>query len=176
MREAGWRAAVLVSEPDEGTAFTIYLPRMDAGPRIDAGVKLQQEAASVASEIVKRDLEHAVQAGLLDRVAIVKRGAKYFVVAALALILHERNGQSFLNKLKPEVAVSKATEVRLGNCATIALEWYIEAMRELIDGGTEVSTLVRSQESWSKVAQRILSKWRVYSLAKNVVEDALPVL
>jgi hypothetical protein len=49
-------------------------------------------------------------------------------------------------------------------------------MQELIEVGADVSTLVRSQESWTKVRQRIVSKWKVYSLAKKVVEDTLSVL
>jgi len=62
-----------------------------------------------------------------ERVVILKRGAKFFVLAAMAIILHERNGKTFLNKLKGEVAVSKTTGQRLKNYATMALEWYVEA-------------------------------------------------
>jgi hypothetical protein len=122
-------------------------------------------------------LEEAVQdQQQQQRVAILKRGAKFFVVAAMAIILHERNGRTFLNKLKVAVAISKTTEGRLRNYATIALEWYIEVMQELVDAGTEVTTLVRSQESWTKIRQRLQSKWKVYSVSKKVMEDALPVL
>jgi hypothetical protein len=109
-------------------------------------------------------------------VAILKRGAKFFVVAAMAIILHERNNKTFLNQLKGEVAVSKATEQRLKNYASIALEWYVEAMQEALDTGGEASTLVRSQDSWVKIRQRLQAKWKVYSLAKRVVEDSLPRL
>ena len=94
----------------------------------------------------------------------------------MAIILHERNGKTFLNKLKADVAVSRATEDRLRNYATVALEWYIEAMQELADAGAEITTLVRSQDSWIKIRQRLLSKWKVYSLAKKVMQDALPIL
>ena len=111
-----------------------------------------------------------------ERVVILKRGAKFFVLAAMAIILHERNGKTFLNKLKGEVAVSKTTGQRLKNYATMALEWYVEAMQEATGGGSEVSTLVRSQESWAKIRQKVEAKWKVFSLAKNVVEDALQKL
>ena len=94
----------------------------------------------------------------------------------MAIILHERNGNTFLNKLKPEVAVSKNTEARLRNYAQVALEWYVEGMRELVDAGTEVSTLVRSQDWWTKLRQKLISKWRVYSLAKKVVQESLPAI
>jgi hypothetical protein len=101
---------------------------------------------------------------------------QFFVVAAMAIILHERNGKTFLNKLKPDVAVSRKTENRLSNYANVALEWYVEAISELIGPAVEVSTLVRSQEPWTKIRQKLLSKWKVYSLAKTVVADSLPIL
>jgi hypothetical protein len=125
---------------------------------------------------VKKELEDAARKQAPQRVAILKRGAKFFVVAAMATVLHERNGKTFINKLKGEVAVSKATGQRLKNYATVALEWYVEAMQEAIDTGAEVSTLVRSQDHWAKIRQRLEGKWKVYSLAKKVVEDSLPVL
>lgn len=62
------------------------------------------------------------------------------------------------------------------NYATVALEWYVEAMQEAVDSGTEVSTLVRSQDHWTRIRQRLEAKWKVYSLAKKVVADSLPVL
>ena len=40
----------------------------------------------------------------------------------------------------------------------------------------EISTIVRSQEYWTKIREKIIAKWKVYSLAKRVVEDALPKL
>ncbi len=110
------------------------------------------------------------------RLAILKRGAKFFVVEAMATILHQRNGATFLNGLKGEVATSKATESRLRNYGTIALEWYVEIMQDLVDAGAEVTTLVRSQESWTRIQQKLLSKWKVYSLAKDVVDASLPKL
>jgi hypothetical protein len=49
-------------------------------------------------------------------------------------------------------------------------------MGDLIDAGNEVTTLVRSQDWWTKIRQKLQSKWKVHSLAKKVVEDSLPTL
>lgn len=173
---AAFRGLPAIAYKDKGRIFSAYYDDVFPDQIRPEEVVLAWQAASIASGTVKAELERAVQEEELDRIAILKRGAKYFVVAAMAIILHERNGKTFLNKLKAEVAVSKTTEVRLKNYATIALEWYVEAMQELIDAGADVSTLVRSQESWTKVRQRVTSKWKVYSLAKKVVQDALPIL
>ena len=134
------------------------------------------QAASVAADLVKKELEQAAQNEAHERVSILKRGAKFFVLAAMAIILHERNGNTFLNKLKAEVAVSKKSGSRLRNYATVALEWYVEVVRETSGRELEVSTIVRSQEYWAKIREKIIGKWKVYSLAKKVVEDALPKL
>jgi hypothetical protein len=84
-------------------------------------VVLAWQAALVAAELVKQELESAAQSTDMDRVAILKRGAKFFVLATMSIILHERNGKTFLNKLKAVVAVSKTTQARLKNYATTAL-------------------------------------------------------
>ena len=139
-------------------------------------VVLVWQAGRVCKELVKRELEGAIQDEDEMRVSILKRGAPFFVLATVGTLLHHRNGQTFLNKLKAEVAASKKTTRRLTNYATVALEWYVEAMRELVDAGQEVASLVRSQEGWRKVRTKINSKWKVYSLAKDVVENSLPKL
>lgn len=161
---------------DKGRIFSAHYDEVFPNQIRPEEVVLVWQAANVAADLVKKELENAAQQQNNQRVAILKRGAKFFVLAAMAIVLHERNGKTFLNKLKGEVAVSHATEQRLKNYATIALEWYVEAMREAIDAGAEVTTLVRSQDQWTKIRQRVEGKWKVYSLAKKVVADALPVL
>jgi hypothetical protein len=173
---AAFRGLPAVAYKDKGRIFSAHYDEVFPDQIRPEEVVLVWQAASAAADLVKMELERAAQGGEQQRVAILKRGAKFFVVGAMAIILHERNGKTFLNKLKPEVAVSKTTEGRLKNYATVGLEWYLEIMQELVDGGAEVTTLVRSQDSWTKIRQRLQSKWRVYSLSKKVVEDALPVL
>jgi hypothetical protein len=173
---AAFRGLPAIAYKEKGRVFSSHYN--DVFPdqiRVEELVLVWQ-AASVAAALIKRELEQAVQDDEIGRVAILKRGAKFFVLAAMAIILHERNGKTFLNKLNADVAVSKTTESRLKNYATIAIEWYVEAMQELIDAGNEVATLVRNQDWWMKVRQKIQSKWKVYSLAKKVVADSLPTL
>ena len=173
---AAFRGLPAIAYKDKGRVFSSHYDDVFPDQIRAEELVLVWQAASVAATVVKRELEQAVQDQQLGRVAILKRGAKFFVLAAMAIILHERNGKTFLNKLKADVAISKTTETRLRNYATIALEWYVEAMQELVDAGNEVTTLVRSQEWWMKIRQKIQSKWKVYSLAKKVVEDSLPRL
>lgn len=155
---ASFRGLPSIAYKEKGRVFSSHYDDVFPDQIRAEEVVLVWQAASVAATLVKKELEHAVQEGNAARVSILKRGAKFFVLAAMAVILHERNGKTFLNKLKADVAVSKTTEGRLKNYATVALEWYVEAMQELIDAGNEASTLVRSQEWWTKVRQKIQSK------------------
>lgn len=173
---AAFRGLPAIAYKDKGKVFSSFYDEVFPAQIRTEEIVLVWQAGSVATELVKEELEKAVQEDNQQRVAILKRGAKFFVLAAMAIILHERNGNTFLNKLKPEVAVSKHTEARLHNYAQVALEWYVEGMQELVDAGTEVSTLVRSQEWWTKLRQKLISKWRVYSLAKKVVQESLPAI
>lgn len=174
---AAFRSLPAVAYKEKGRIFSAHYDEVFPDQIRAEEVVLVWQAGSVAADVVRKELEKAVRGGdQHSRVAILKRGAKFFVLAAMAIILHERNGKTFLNKLTADVAVSKATENRLGNYAAIALEWYVEAMQDLIDAGNEVTTLVRSQEWWTKVRQKVVSKWKVYSLSRNVVEEGLPAL
>jgi len=173
---AAFRGLPAIAYKDKGRVFSAHYADVFPNQIRPEEVVLVWQAAAAAAQRVKKELEVAVQDGQDDRVSILKRGAKFFVLAVMALILHERNGKTFLNKLKREVACSRATEARLRNYATMALEWYVEIVSELVDGGTEITTLVRSQDYWTKIQARVLSKWKVYSLAKKVVEDSLPRL
>ncbi|MBI4480964.1 MAG: AIPR family protein [Acidobacteria bacterium] len=173
---AAFRGLPAIAYKDKGRIFSAHYDEVFPEQIRSEEIVLVWQAGSVATDFVKKELEQAAQNDEQERVAILKRGAKFFVVAAMAIILHERNGQTFLNKLKAEVAVSKTTENRLRNYAAIALEWYMEAMQDLVDAGTEVTTLVRNQDHWKKLHQRLQSKWKVYSLSKDVMKNALPVL
>lgn len=173
---AAFRGMPAIAYKDKGRIFAAHYDEVFPDQIRAEEVVLVCQAASAAAELVKKELEEAVQKDLPERVAILKRGAKFFVLSVMAIVLHERNGKTFLNRLKGEVAVSKATEGRLRNYAAVALQWYVEAMEELIEAGTEASTLVRSQESWKKIASKIVGRWKVFSLAKDVVKGALPEL
>lgn len=173
---ASFRGLPSIAYKEKGRVFASHYDDVFPDQIRAEEVVLVWQAASVAAAHVKKELEQAVQENDTLRISVLKRGAKFFVLAAMAVILHERNGKTFLNKLKAEVAVSKTTESRLQNYATVALEWYVEAMRELVDAGNEASTLVRSQDWWTKIRQKIHSKWKIYSLAKKVVADSLPTL
>jgi hypothetical protein len=139
-------------------------------------IVLAWQAGNVAKQLVKEGLSEAIGEDDEERTAILKRGATFFVLAVMGMLLHQRNGQTFLNKLKPEVAASKNTVKRLTNYGTISLEWYAEVMSDLVAAGNNVASLVRSQEGWQKMGPKIASKWRIYSLSKDVMESALPKL
>jgi hypothetical protein len=94
----------------------------------------------------------------------------------MGYILHQRNGATFLNKLRPEVAVSKTTVQRLQNYAALSLEFYAEVMRDLITVGPGIAELVRSQTGWQRILPKVESRWKVYRLSKKVMESALPAL
>jgi hypothetical protein len=173
---AAFRGLPAIAYKDKGRIFSSSYDEVFPPQIRPEELVLVWQAGSAAADTVRRELEKAVQNQDQERVAILKRGAKFFVLAAMAIILHERNGKTFLNKLKAQVAVSATTVGRLRNYAAIALEWYVESARDLVEGGTEITTGIRSQDWWNKVRQKVASKWRVYSLSRKVVEEGLPAL
>jgi hypothetical protein len=173
---AAFRGFPAIAYKDKSRIYSSYYNDVFPDQVRPEEIVLVWHAGEIASELVKKELELAAQEQALPRIAILKRGAKFFVVAAMALILHHRNGNTFLNKLNADVAVSNKTQGRLTNYGTIALEWYVQVVSDLIESGNEITTIVRSQESWSKIQTRVASLWKVYSLSTEVMESALPKL
>ena len=173
---AAFRGIPAVAYKDKGKLFSAHRDEVFPSQIRAEEVVLAWQAGRVTKDLVKSELEQAAQNEDEERVSILKRGATFFTLGVMGILLHERNGKTFLNKLAPEVATSKATIERLKKYATISLEWYVETMSDLISAGGNISSLVRTQEGWQKIRPRILSKWKVFQVAKNVMEDALPKL
>ena len=173
---AAFRGLPAIGYKDKGKVFSVYRNEVFP-PQIRAEeIVLVWEAGKIAKALVKQRLAESIANDEIERVAVLKRGAAFFVLGVMGILLHERNGQTFLNKLKPEVAVSKTTQRRLENYAAVSLEWYVEIMNELVAAGGEIATHVRSQTGWKSIKGKVTSKWRVYQLSRKVMEEALPKL
>ena len=173
---AAFRGLPAIGYKDKGKVFSFYRDQVFPPQIRPEEVVLIWQAGRVARELVKDELEQAIEQEDETRVSILKRGAAFFVVAIVGILLHERNGQTFLNNLRPEVATSKKTIQRLHNYATVGLEWYVEVIGGLIHSDADVASLVRTQEGWVKMLPRIQSKWKVYRLSRKAMEEALPKL
>ncbi|MGB0065040.1 MAG: AIPR family protein [Terracidiphilus sp.] len=173
---AAFRGFPAIGYKDKGKVFTTHKDQVFPSQIRPEEIVLIWQAGRVAGELVKKELAAAAQGGDIERAAILKRGGTFFVLATMGYILHQRNGATFLNKLRPDVAVSKTTEQRLQNYAALSLEFYTEAMRDLLNLGSGVAELVRSQTGWQKILPKIESRWKIYRLSKKVMESALPAL
>lgn len=137
------------------------------------------QAAQAAENAVREAIGEAAQRGgdAKDEIRILRQGGKLFVLAVMAIILRERNGAPFLSKLKRDVAGSKNTAERLHRYAQLATLWYIQVVKDLLDSGAVLSQLLRSQDFFApKLRDRIRTLWKVMSMSKNWVDDALPKL
>lgn len=129
-----------------------------------------------AAEAVKNAISEAKQQDLPKRSLILRRGGTIFTLAVMGTILAERNGAAYLTRIARETASSDANRKRLSAYATLAVEWYVEVMQDLIDSGTDLNTLIRTQDTFSKIRSKVLSKWKVQVLSQRWVDDALPKL
>ena len=173
---AAFRGLPAIAYKDKGKIFTSYREEVFPDQTRPEELVLVWQAGQGSSDLVKAELKSAAAGGDTERVAILKRGGKFFVLAVVAVPMHERNGNTFLNRITAETASSKRATRRLSNYARVALEWYVDAMRELVGSGNEVASLVRTQEGWAKVRPKILTKWKIFELSKKLMEEALPRL
>jgi hypothetical protein len=173
---AAFRGLPSIAYKDKGKVFSNYREQVFPSQIRSEEVVLVWQAGCVANDVVKENLAEALRESDQERIEILKRGATFFVLAVMGMLLHERNGQTFLNKVKAEVVASKMTAKRLRNYAAIALEWYVEAAGDLVQAGGSVAALVRTQDGWERIRPKVLSKWKVYRVSKDVMESALPKL
>jgi len=54
--------------------------------------------------------------------------------------------------------------------------WHVEIMTELVAAGEDVASIVRSQSGWQKIKPKVTARWKVYRLARKVMEESLPKL
>jgi hypothetical protein len=134
------------------------------------------QAAEAAEAAVREAISEAVSKGADNEVRILRQGGKLFVLAILGIILDKRNGNTFVTRLKRDVAGSKATSERLKPYAKLSVLWYVQAVKAFVDAGAVLTQLVRSQEFYPKLRDRITENWKVQSMSKAWVDDALPKL
>lgn len=131
-------------------------------------------AGDAAEQVVKTAIADSKQFEDPHRSLILRRGAKLFTLAVMGTILTERNGEMYLVRVARSSASSTANRQRLSRYSTVALEWYIEAMQDLIAGGADLNSLIRSQDTFSRIRSKVKSRWRVQSLSTQWVDDVLP--
>lgn len=173
---AAFRGKPSIAYKEKGRIFSVFYDEVYPAQIRAEEVVLVWQAGEVCAALVKAEIEEATANGDSARVAILKRGAKFFVLATMSVILHQRNGATFMNALKADVATSKKTIERLQKYAVVALEWYVELIGDLVTAGGSIASLVRSPDAWTKIRPKIQSKWKVYALAKAQMEASLPKL
>jgi AIPR protein len=164
----------VVAYKDKALLFSDYRTKIFPTDLTVPEILLAWQAGQVAEEVVRSAIQEAIEREDQEEVRILKRGGKIFVLASVGVLLAERNGGTFLNRLTREIAGSKRTREKLQSYAEVALVWYVQALRDMVEAGGDISQILRSEESWPKIHNRILASWRVQSRSATWVEEALP--
>lgn len=166
----------VVAYKDKGKLFTTQRDAVfPSDLRIEHAI-LAWQAGEAAERVVREAIVHAAAREDVEEVRILKRGGKLFVLAVVGTILKERNGGVYLAKVKRDVASSRATADRLAKYARVAVAWYVQAMKDMLATGADLPQVVRSQDQFPKVRDRVLTMWRVQSMSDAWLKDALPKL
>ena len=171
---AAFRGLPVAAYKDKATLFTthretVFPPDLRVEEAIIAWL-----AADAAESAVRESIAEAREHDDEQQISILKRGGKIFTVAMMGTILSERTGGTYLNRITRETASSEATRKRLAAYARIATAWHVEVSTDLLEKGIDLNQLVRSQDLFSRVRSKALLKWKVQSMSRKWVDDALP--
>ena len=174
---AAFRSLPYVAYKDKGKIFSNNYEAVFPYDLTVEEALLAWRAGEAANRVVSVALHDAIEDGDDVETMMLKRGGKLFTVATMAQILAERNGPNYVKNLKREVVTSKKTLERLATYAQVAVVWYIQATRQMVGGGglQQLSSILRTQDSYPQLRRAINEQWRVQSIAKQWVE-ALPKL
>jgi hypothetical protein len=74
------------------------------------------------------------------------------------------------------VAGSNHTRDRLAKYAELAVIIYVQAMKDTLANGATLSKIVRSQQDYLKVKERVMTFWKMQSMNRKWVDEVLPKL
>jgi hypothetical protein len=107
---------------------------------------------------------------------ILKRGGRFFATAIVALLLERRNGADFVARVDASRLKDRAMFQRLVKYARFALGIYMDAMKDLLEAGADLSTLIRSTDTAKRISDKTeTAVYRVGS-AEKYLNEILPRL
>jgi hypothetical protein len=174
-RLASFKGSPVPAYKDKSSLFTTHGRTVFPQDLRVEEVLLAWQAGEAAEVAVSRALIEARQVNDHQRVRILGRGGKTFVLAVMAIIPDARNGPEYIGRLRREVAGSRNTRHDLDIYAKVALSYYGEIMEDRIEAGNDLNQMVRSEDSFERIRSRVKSKWERDRLAAPFVE-ALPKL
>ena len=108
--------------------------------------------------------------------AILRRGARFFVTAVAAQLLRTRNGDDVFAKVDGERVLDKAMQARIDSYSRLAVAWYVSTMRTMVEAGTELPTLLKNTDTGETIERRVKERMFEQGLAPKALDETLPLL
>jgi hypothetical protein len=127
-----------------------------------------------------RNETQSVEEGQSDRqkyVLMLKRGGRFYALGVFGLVARLRNGPDYLRSIKEDRITSNAATSRIDKYGRISIQWYKQTVDDLLEiTGTELSVLIRQEDFFRRVAERITNHYQAMSVNEKWLEGALPML
>jgi len=138
-------------------------------------VLLAWQAGEAVDDVIANAVVAANQRDDKQEMRVLTRGGRMFVLAVTAILLELRNGSTVVARLDLDRAGSFGSREILDKYATVALSYYLDIMDERIEAGGDINQMVRSEDSFARIQQRVRRKYQRDSLSEGFV-NSLPTL
>lgn len=145
---------------------------------IDARVLLfVWQIGELVRHLVREQVAKAASNSDFDRVRILRKGCRIYLIAVVESLLRLRNGDTYLSRVADGRTFGSNRLQKLNKYCEWALDWYEEAVGRLLeDGRSDLSTLVRQEDFIERVLTQVRREYQRMQRAKKYFEEAIPKL
>lgn len=140
-------------------------------------------AGERTQELVRDEMRNEtakVEDGKSERqkyVLMLKRGGRFYALAVFGLVAGLRNGPDYLRSITEERITSSAATQRIDKYARVSIKWYEQVVDDLLQlTGTELSVLIRQEDFFQRVAERVTNIYETWSVDEGWLNSTLPRL
>lgn len=141
------------------------------------------QAGEITQEVVREEIRkeaEKVAAGDETREKyqlMLKRGGRFYVLGVLGLLAELQNGPDYLRSITEERITSKRAYGRILKYAELSTVWYKQVVAEMLEStGSDLSVLIREQDFFERVTEKVINLYEAFSVNKEWIEGALPRL
>ncbi len=135
------------------------------------------QIGEIVRDLVREEVAKAAAESDFDKVRILRKGCRIYLIAVVELLLRLRNGDTYLSRAADGRIFGSNRLPKVKKYCAWALDWYEVAVGRLLeDGKSDLNTLVRQEDFIDRVLAQVRREYQRVQRAERFFEEAFPKL